>query len=229
MTFWKKLFGVKESPKAPPPEARNQPSIAARFHGAVQSCDLQTVKALLADNPDLVSSKDGKSGYKPLHKCGWTALHTAAANGYKDIVELLLAHKAEVNARDQLGQTPLHVSALRLGNECVVELLLASHADINARDTDRWTPLHTAAYGGVAKVAEMLLARRAKVNARDRERKTALHLAAQIDFKEVPELLLANKADVNAEDNDGATPMEVAAAKGNALVVDLLRHHRGHE
>ena len=32
----------------------------------------------------------------------------AAGRGHKDVVELLLANKAEVNAKDNDGETPLH-------------------------------------------------------------------------------------------------------------------------
>ena len=35
--------------------------------------------------------------------CTWRQL-----DGHKDVVELLLANKAEVNAKDNHGETPLH-------------------------------------------------------------------------------------------------------------------------
>ena len=47
----------------------------------------------------MVFSKDNK---------GKTPLHWAALSGHKDVVELLLASKAEVNAKNNDGQTPLH-------------------------------------------------------------------------------------------------------------------------
>jgi len=42
---------------------------------------------------------------------GQTALHWAAQNGHKDTVALLLENGADVNAIDNYGQTPFHISA----------------------------------------------------------------------------------------------------------------------
>jgi ankyrin repeat protein len=69
---------------------------------AIREGDLEKVKALLKGNSHLVFSKDD---------LGVTPLHTAAFWGHKDVVELLLANKAEVNATDKHGQTPLHKAA----------------------------------------------------------------------------------------------------------------------
>jgi ankyrin repeat protein len=68
---------------------------AGEIHEAVYRNDISKVKALINDNADLVSSKDEK---------GLTPLHLAAANGYKDIAELLLVNKAEVNSKDNAGR-----------------------------------------------------------------------------------------------------------------------------
>jgi ankyrin repeat protein len=62
------------------------------IHDAARKGDLESVKALLKDNPELVNDKDDNYGATPLH---W-----AAAGGYQDVVELLLVGKAEVNAKD---------------------------------------------------------------------------------------------------------------------------------
>jgi len=71
---------------------------------AAREGDLEKVKALLKDDPDLVFVKDDKPGSTDN---GWTPLHYAAFRGHKDVVELLLANKAPVNAMDEQGGTPL--------------------------------------------------------------------------------------------------------------------------
>jgi ankyrin repeat protein len=46
-----------------------------------------------------------------LDPLGTTPLHHAAGWGHKDIVELLIAEGADVNAKDDDGGTPLHEAA----------------------------------------------------------------------------------------------------------------------
>jgi hypothetical protein len=56
-------------------------------------------------------------------KDGATALHKAAGMGHKDVVEVLLANKADVNAQSNGGITPLQVAAYK-GNKEIVKILL---------------------------------------------------------------------------------------------------------
>ena len=67
-------------------------------------------------------------------------LHNAARNGHKEIVELLIAKGADVDAKDEDGWTPLHWAVVN-GHEETVELLLANGSDVNAKDNDGETPL----------------------------------------------------------------------------------------
>jgi cytohesin len=70
-------------------------------------------------------------------------------------VELLLANKADVNAKADNGGAPLHEAAYK-GNREVAEVLLANKADVNAKDNAGNTPLHLAAASGNKDVAELL-------------------------------------------------------------------------
>ncbi|MFZ0940631.1 MAG: ankyrin repeat domain-containing protein [Candidatus Sulfotelmatobacter sp.] len=56
--------------------------------------DLARVQALLKHNPDLVFSTDRR---------GNTPLHAAAFSGQSDVAELLLANKADANAKTSEG------------------------------------------------------------------------------------------------------------------------------
>jgi ankyrin repeat protein len=197
-------------------------SAARKIQDGAKSFDLAKVQALLKGNPGLVFSKDGQEGMTPLHAA-------ATMSGNKDVVECLLANKADVNAKDNVGRTPLHVAAWR-GAVDVAETLLAHGAEINAKDNKGQTPLHLAAEMDHEQVAELLLANKAEANAKDNNGSTPLHRVAAVGYyMRMVELLLANKADVNVKDNHGATPMQVAEVHGHGDVAELLRQHGGHE
>ncbi len=80
-------------------------------------------------------------------------MHMAAASGHREVAKLLLARKADVNAKDNDGMTPLHMAVAWHHND-VAQLLLANKAEVNAKDNGSGifrgrTPLHWAvAHGG---------------------------------------------------------------------------------
>jgi len=188
---------------------------------AARDGDMEKVGTLLRGNPDLVFNK-AKWAF------GMTALHMAGSFGRKSVAELLVANKADVNAKDENGKTPLHL-AVANGHADVGKLLLANKAEVNGKDNDDETPLHLAARYGHKGVADLLLACEAEVNATNKGRWTPLHLAAADGHADLAELLLANKADVNAEGKGGETPLDMAAFNDHRDVVELLRQHGGHE
>ena len=53
---------------------------------------------------------------------GRTALHLAASEGHSNVVEYLINHNAQINAKDRWGNTSLD-DAKRAGNKLIVELL----------------------------------------------------------------------------------------------------------
>ncbi len=85
----------------------------AAYHG-----NLTKVKALIETNPDLVLSKDAD---------GMTPLHWAAMKGRKDVIEFLLANKADINSKNKYGATPYDI-AVANGQKKVEELLRADGA-----------------------------------------------------------------------------------------------------
>ncbi|XP_017842682.1 protein phosphatase 1 regulatory subunit 12A isoform X20 [Drosophila busckii] len=70
---------------------------------------------------------------KPHPKTGATALHVAAAKGYKKVLSLLLAGRGNVDRQDNDGWTPLH-AASHWGQKETAEMLVESLADMDIRN-----------------------------------------------------------------------------------------------
>jgi len=68
---------------------------------------------------------------------GWqrSPLHVAALEGHREVVELLLAHGADVNAMSKYGDTPLHF-AITHRNVDVATALYKAGADVNIENDD---------------------------------------------------------------------------------------------
>ena len=84
-------------------------------------------------------------------------LHSAVAGGDEGIVADLLAHGADVKARQEVGFTPLHNAAAE-GNETIIRLLLERGADRRALSDSGKTPEDIARDRGRAETAELLRA-----------------------------------------------------------------------
>ncbi|CAG9939809.1 unnamed protein product [Clonostachys rosea f. rosea IK726] len=154
---------------------------------------------------------------------GKTALHTAALEGFCDVVDLLASLGAEVNTRDGHGNTPLISTSLKLGRADMTQLLLRIGADINAKNERGNSPLSmTRDTAEPVAVAKVLLDNGAMITA-DVEGNTPLHLSGHIGSLELAELLLEHGADVHALNRQNQTPLHCAAEeKDAAKIVRLL-------
>ena len=140
-------------------------------------------------------------------------------------VQLLLQRNADVNAKDEWGQTALHRAA-KSGNRNTIQLLLEHNADVNAKDDSLGrTALHRAAMTGNHDTVKLLLEYNADINAYDEWGWTALHQAAENGNRDIVQLLLKYNADINTKDNDGRTAMHQAARHSNHDTVQLLLKH----
>ncbi|MCK5057311.1 MAG: ankyrin repeat domain-containing protein [Candidatus Aminicenantes bacterium] len=147
-------------------------------------------------------------------------LHRVASDGQLGNVKTFLEkYPDQVNARDNLGRTPLYWAA-RAEHIEVCEYLLSHGADINAANPDGWTPLHTSVYNRRTRSVELLVAQGADVNVKNNDGETPLHWAARRGRKDLIEPLIAKGADVNAKDNNGKTPVDWTEHKD---IIELLR------
>lgn len=115
-------------------------------------CDLR-VKLLFLSLSQMVTTglqqchcRRGDDGTPVVFSCvqhGKAALHLAAEHGHEEIADILLSHKAFVNAKTKLGMTPLHLGA-QSGSTQLVQLLVETHqASIDALSLVRTSTLCT--------------------------------------------------------------------------------------
>ena len=112
-------------------------AFAGPIHTAAEKGDLAGVQAELDKGVDVDEDDDSWPEMTPLHY--------AVVEGHTEVVELLIANGANVNAKDEEGWTPLHLTAYWGGKE-ITELLIAKGADVNAKNTWIGTPLDIATH-----------------------------------------------------------------------------------
>ena len=161
------------------------------------------------------------------------ALRLAAKKGDIATVKTLLNKPGiDVDTKDIIGKTPLHIAAEE-GMRSLVWILLAKGANIEARNNSGWTPLHLAAWKGKIAVVRLLLVRGADIEAENHWGYTPLHWVAYDGQIAAAEILINNKARINPKIIRGCwkrkTPLGLARTKGRATMVEYLRKHGGSE
>lgn len=211
--------GMPEMPTSCP-EHPQRISIDRPLHDAVRSGDAETVEQLIQSRIVAIN-EPGLGGRMPLHEIS----HAPSMR----VAQLLIESGADVEARDDLGQTPLSLVAYRAyldGAASLAEFLVSNGADVNSHSEGGYTPLYnaTSGPGDELEMVRLLIDRGADVNARTEDGSTALHVAAREGKAARAELLIEHGADVNARNSRRDTPLGVANGRG---VRRLLREHGG--
>lgn len=150
----------------------------------------------------------------------------SAAGGDEDDsagVQLLLKHRAQVNATDAAGRSALHEAALA-GHPGIVEVLLAASAEASASDGEGRRPIHDAARSGRIAVVEALHAAGADIHVRDARQRGVLAHACLGEHATTGLLqrLAELGADAQQADADGQRPVDLAAEAGRWSLVAAL-------
>ncbi|MYI44949.1 MAG: hypothetical protein F4123_00895 [Gemmatimonadetes bacterium] len=163
--------------------------------------------------------------------CDWTESGFFRSAPWEGVIGCLQAG-ADVHARNEYGETPLHRLASDVINQAgypfdrVIAAFVEAGADLEARDRYGNTPLFDAVWRsrgntGTALVRALLEAG-ADINARAPAGSTPLHQAAQDGIAAVVSLLAEAGADLHATDSLGRTPLHWALGRDKPRVVATL-------
>jgi uncharacterized protein len=146
------------------------------FFQAIREGDCARVEQLLQTQPELISATEDKG----------SPLHFATIENKREIVDLLLAHGADLNARDgEFNMTPAGW-ANEKGHLQMVQYLFERGAVVNLYSA--------AAFGLIDRVRQCLSKEQDSINEKQHYG-TALHEASLWGHPEIVKLLIASGAD----------------------------------
>ena len=133
--------------------------------------DIETVKSVIGQNPDLINS---------FSVDGFSPLGLACFFGQFEVAKYLVEKGANVNqpSNNPFRVAPIH-SACSISNYPIAELLLKNGADVNVKQQAGVTPLHQTAHNGNLSLTQLLIDNHADVNAKMDNGKTPLLMAEE--------------------------------------------------
>ncbi|XP_064083974.1 serine/threonine-protein phosphatase 6 regulatory ankyrin repeat subunit A-like [Macrobrachium nipponense] len=152
-------------------------------------------------------------------KKGDTMLHLAALKGHRELVQLLISKGANVNDKNNIGWTALHVHS---NDVSVVQELIESGATADAHDNQQWTPLHLATSLGYILIMKTLIQASADIYDIDTYGYMGGRDAALGGKCDAITVLLESGFDVNCKTKEGSTMLHLASGKGHRELVQLL-------
>jgi ankyrin repeat protein len=154
---------------------------------AAKAGNLADIKDLVGKGADINAAKNYS---------GASALCLAASEGHKDVVNFLIAKKADVHISTRDGYTPLMAAASQGWND-IVSLLIEKGADVNAQSKHGFTALMMAVWAGHAETIELLVHHGANINTIPYKGICALMVAIKVGNQRLIPVLIRLGADAN--------------------------------
>ncbi|XP_049548019.1 protein phosphatase 1 regulatory subunit 12A [Anopheles darlingi] len=219
---------LKELRQKPSAVHRRDRSNKSALHYCSSSQDIAAAASVAMVAPELIESAD---------EDGFTPLHLAVIQGNLQLVNLLLANGADVNALDNEGHSVVHWATV-CGEVEALRAVLSAGADVSTPDINGGSPLHYAAqmcganYEGKTARASAKLALEilstllnhpdTSVEVEDKDGRQPLLWAASAGSAKAVLALIKAGAHVESADKDGLTALHCAASRGHTECIDTL-------
>ncbi|MDX9787484.1 MAG: ankyrin repeat domain-containing protein [Desulfobacterales bacterium] len=132
-----------------------------------------------------------------------------------DTVLQQLEKGVNVNARDDTGQTPLHITQ----NKAMAEMLIKKSADVNAVDPENMTPI----FNKEIELSKILVEAGADINFKSKRGNTPIIWYAYSGYTEGIQYLVSLGASVNVKNSDGQTAYDVAEKFSHFNLLEYLK------
>ena len=151
-------------------------------------------------------------------RAGQSVLHFAWESS---AAQLLHDAGADLNAKDDNGNMPLHVCAA-YGRKEVVEFLLSHKVDVDLPNEFGYSPLYLGINNGHSAIVEQLITGGADINRLDKDNRTMMFAAAVSGNTSMIDLAHQYGLSIREKDVYGMTPLHVSASSSVSTTAHLI-------
>lgn len=184
------------------------------LHEAAKTGNLEVMRSLVLEAGVNPNSRDEK---------GWTALLRATKCNEVQVVDFLVAEKADPDAQTRQGNTALHKAAKRSRVD-VARALVRGGAKLDTQNKGKATPLMLACMSkGSDPIVSLLVQMKCNLDLQKDVGYTALMVAARCGNGHALSELLQAKARVDMRDRSGESALDKAAKSQKDEAVQMLQ------
>lgn len=171
------------------------------------SADLVLIKTLIEAGANLDYKEIVMINNRALNL---NVVHCALFKNNIEAIKLFINAGANINSRDDHGNTPL-IYAVKKENIEIVKYLIASGANVNIENNLKETPIFYALQPSRTEILKLLIKAKANLNHQNEDGFTPLHKATEYDLDYIVELLIKKGANPDIKSKLGLTPLHLAA------------------
>lgn len=174
----------------------------------------------LSRSPSSLSLRSPKILRETSDKEGFRPMHVAASQNLTELLEVLIADSAVIEARNNWGGTPLH-AAIFTDSLDTARVLISRSAEVDVVDVNGMSPLHWAAKLGCTEALHLLIKAGSK-SSYSGNGDLPIHVAIRQGQLTAVQDLMFHGTDVEAKTSKGDTLLLVAIISNQIKIAEYL-------